>query len=86
MPVISQQWAPYIQIDSPHNRLTQAAQLLDDGRQGAVGDALQLAGDPIRQGAAAQEAGLDDPLHQRHVCLSGGRGGGSTFLRKSLSA
>lgn len=47
-------------------RLTQAAQLPNDGGQGAVGHALELTGDASGQGPPAQVPGLDVPLHQGH--------------------
>lgn len=46
--------------------LTQAAQLFDDGSQGAVGDTLQLTGHSIRQSSSTEMLGLNAPLHQRH--------------------
>ena len=46
--------------------LTEAAELADDGRQGVVGDILQLPADALGQGALAEVARLDVPLHQRH--------------------
>lgn len=49
--------------------LTQAAQLFDDGRQCAVGDALQFTGHPIWQGPTAQVPRFDVSLHQRHSAL-----------------
>lgn len=49
--------------------LTQAAQLFDDGCQGAVGDTLQFTGHSIRQSSSTQVLGLDTPLHQRHDWL-----------------
>lgn len=52
-----------------HRVLTQAAQLFDDGCQGAVSDTLQLTGHPIRQRPTAQVPGLNVPLHQRHSGL-----------------
>lgn len=46
--------------------LTESSELFDDSSQGAVGDTLQLTGDPIRQSAATQISGFNNPLHQRH--------------------
>lgn len=52
-----------------HNNvpLTKASQLLNDGRQSAVGHTLQLAGDAIRKRSTTEVAWLDVPLHQGHL-------------------
>jgi len=52
-----------------YSKLTQTAQLFNDGCQRAVGDTLQLTGHPIRQRPTAQVPGLNVPLHQRHAAL-----------------
>lgn len=47
-------------------RLTQAAELTDDGRERVVHHTLQLAADALGELPSAEVTGLDVPLHQRH--------------------
>lgn len=46
--------------------LTEASKLFNDGSKRAVGDALELAEDSIRQSASGQVPRFDTPLYQRH--------------------
>lgn len=47
-------------------RLTQAAELPDNGGQSVVHHTLQLAADALRELPSAEVAGINVPLHQRH--------------------